>query len=94
MARKTEQEMFPLIAEWESSNQTRELFCQEKGLSLATFSYWRTRYRSWQCDADEFTEIKPKLTGNLTITYPNGVRIEIPASLTPMATIQALVHLV
>lgn len=92
MARKTEQEMFPLIAEWQSSNQTRELFCQEKGLSLATFSYWRTRYRSSRTKATGFTEIKPGTSSNLTITYPNGVRIEVHS--TPIATIQALVHLV
>lgn len=91
MSRKTEQEMFPLIADWESGNQTRESFCQEKGVSLATFSYWRTRYRTMQSEAAGFTEIKPEVSSKLIIIYPNGVRIELHSI--SIATVEALVHL-
>ena len=86
--------MFPIISEWESSNQTRVEFCQSKGISLATFSYWRMRYKSSQSDESGFTEITPKGPIDITITYPNGVRISLPSSGTPMSTIQALVHLI
>ena len=84
--------MFPLIAEWESSHHTRESFCQTKGLSLATFGYWRTRYLSARAEPAGFTEIKPEVSAHISITYPNGVRIEVPSS--SMAIIGALVHLI
>jgi hypothetical protein len=32
-----------LIAEWQRSGKTREKFCKEKDVTVATFSYWRTK---------------------------------------------------
>jgi environmental stress-induced protein Ves len=34
-----------LISEWKSSGETREIFCKRKGVTVATFSYWRTKLR-------------------------------------------------
>ena len=43
-ARRNSREMFPLIAEWERSGQTQQNFCDEHGLNLGLFSYWRKKY--------------------------------------------------
>ena len=32
-----------LSAEWNASGMTREKFCSEKDVTVATFSYWRTK---------------------------------------------------
>ncbi|MEQ9288698.1 MAG: hypothetical protein RIG77_17385 [Cyclobacteriaceae bacterium] len=94
MVRKTKEEMFPIIGEWESSDDNREAFCKSKGISLATFSYWRTRYRSAQRSTGGFSEIKPVTPSDISIVYPNGVQVNLPSAKASMATIQALVHLI
>ena len=32
-----------LISEWQASGKTRQIFCTEKDVTVATFSYWRTK---------------------------------------------------
>jgi hypothetical protein len=41
---RREPEMFVLVAEYESSGLTRQDFCEQHNLKLATFTYWRTKY--------------------------------------------------
>jgi len=43
-ARRTSTEMYPLIEKWESSGQTREVFCTENNLTIGLFAYWRKKY--------------------------------------------------
>ena len=45
-SRHRESEMFPLIAQWETSGQTRADFCAAHGLSIGVFAYWRNKYLS------------------------------------------------
>ncbi len=94
MARKTKEEMFPIISEWESSTENREAFCKSRGISLATFSYWRTQYRSAQRSIEGFTEIKPVTSSSISIIYPNGVQVNLPSSEASMTTIKVLIHLI
>ena len=90
-----ESKMFELVAEWESSGLTRQEFCEERGVKLSNFSYWRTRYRQSKSasESGSFEKIKPALPLSIELIYPNGVRVVIPAK-TDQATISSLIHLV
>ena len=69
--RRTEAEMFPLIASWESSTQGHKEFCESHSLTLSTFWYWRTKYlNSQRSPAELFTELQPEISGKIEITYP------------------------
>lgn len=93
--RRTSEEMFPLIAEWESSNENQIQFCQSKGINPSVFSYWRKKYLEEQSvDTTCFTEIAPpELQDKIEVCYPNGVHIKLPTSSSSLATLQALIQL-
>lgn len=40
-----EEMMISLIEQWRESGKTQKVFCQEKGIALATFYYWLKRHR-------------------------------------------------
>ena len=42
---RSEESMFPLVEEWQSSGQTQKSFCAEQGISVSVFAYWLRRYR-------------------------------------------------
>lgn len=85
--------MFPLMASWESSPQDRKEFCELHELTLATFSYWRTKYLKFQrSPAELFSELQPEISGKIEITYPNGVKVCLPNN-GRLSTIKALLGL-
>ena len=43
MARYKLNQWKDLITEWQESGKTRKAFCREHDLTVATFSYWRTK---------------------------------------------------
>lgn len=79
MARKTAQEMYPLIEQWESSGASQEDFCNSHDITLSTFTYWRGKYRkSSQVEESSFIELHPSCCSSLEVIYPNGVKIRLP----------------
>lgn len=99
MTRKSESEMFPIIEEWESSDENREAFCRRHNVSLSTFSYWRTRYAKSKIGATahqqgKFIELSPETFEDyLEILYPNGVRLRLPSG-SSLSSLQTLIGLV
>jgi len=92
--RKTAEQMYPLVAEWETTGQTREEFCSAHGLTLSSFAYWRQKYLEGQNQPDTgFKELLPTPGAQIEVCYPNGVKVTLPAN-GSMATIRALIHLV
>lgn len=86
--------MFPVIAEWASSNETQLEFCQSRGLSPSTFSYWRKKYLEEHTQENPcFTEVLPEVGSKIEICYPNGVKVNLPKEGSSITTIQALVRL-
>lgn len=82
--RRNKTEMFPLIELWESTTQDREQFCQSHEVSLATFSYWRTKYRKSQKPSTElFSELQPEISSKIEVVYPNGVKVSLPPQCDP-----------
>ena len=94
-ARRNEEEMFSLIRQWEEGDDNRATFCQEHDLTLATFSYWRTKYlKSQKSNTPKgFIELKPISRLPVEIVYPNGVIIRLPQSSTTSEQ-KALIQLV
>ncbi|MGL1885812.1 MAG: transposase [Reichenbachiella sp.] len=87
--------MFPLITEWEASQENQYQFCDSRGLSPSVFSYWRKKYLEDQTpDNPSFTEILPEVDAKIEVCYPNGVKVNLPQSGSSLATIQALLRLV
>lgn len=92
--RKTSEEMFSLVDEWTSSNQTQLAFCQLKVLASSTFSYWRKKYAAHHQEAAGFTEVLPEVGSKIEVCYPNGVKVTLPEQGSSLPLIQALVRLI
>ncbi len=90
-----EEEMFSLIGQWEESDEDRATFCKKRGLTVATFSYWRTKYlKSQKSNTPQgFVELKPLSRMPVEIVYPNGVIIRLPSS-SSASDLKALIQLV
>ena len=87
------EKMFALCQEWECSGKRREAFCKEHGLTIATFSYWRTKYLVEQKDhRDGFVTITAGLSSAMEIRYPNGVVLKVPEQMS-LSQIKALISL-
>lgn len=95
--RRNREEMFALMKAWECSQEPQDQFCKHHGVSLATFSYWRTKYRRENSNLKPtpsgFIELEPQLVAGLEIYYPNGVRIRLPQG-SSLVDLQALIQLV
>lgn len=92
--RRKKEDMFELMRHWDESDEDRISFCKANGLALATFSYWRTKYRkSLRAASDGFVELKPTSSSRLEIVYPNGVIIRLPQS-GSLLDVKALVQLI
>ena len=92
--RKSREEMFPLVSEWSSGNETQREFCQSRGLRPSTFSYWHKKYQEAHSQQTApFTEVVPEVKSTIEICYPNGVKVHLPEGIGSLATIQALVRL-
>jgi len=95
MGTRKEKDMFDLIHRWEDSDEDRTTFCNANGLTLYTFSYWRTKYRKSQARSASsgFVELKPTSPTCLEIVYPNGVVIRLPQT-SSLSDLKALIQLV
>ena len=47
---RTQEEMFPLVEQWQGSGQTQKVFCATHNISVSVLAYWLRRYR------DRYTE--------------------------------------
>ena len=84
MGKETERssEMRRVLDEWESSGLRRREFCQQRGISLTTFDYWRREHgtkrrkpaRLPRMVAVKVTHVEP--VGQFTLSLANGRRIE------------------
>ena len=76
-----QRKMFGIIEQWEQSGLAQGFFCQQQGINLAMFGYWRAKYlrERKQGQATGFQEVKlgdeQGLQGEFV--FPNGVRLEV-----------------
>jgi hypothetical protein len=75
------------ITEWQESGKTREVFCREKDVTVATFSYWRTKIRkiesSYPQVKDGFVRcnLPSSLSMGFTLEWPEGLKLRLPANI-------------
>lgn len=50
---RTEEEMFPLVAQWHESGQTQKAFCIQHSIPVSIFAYWLRRYRDQQDSTED-----------------------------------------
>jgi hypothetical protein len=80
--------MYPLVESYLAGSKTREAFCAEHGLSLATFAYWRGKYGRDQVSSGGFVEIRrpespPTEKAHVEVLYPSGIRVRLFSAVTP-----------
>lgn len=77
-----QQKMFSLIAQWQQSDLTQKLFCQQNEIPYHVFHYWYGRYRK----LDQGTDATPRFIklavssdskGYAELILPNGKRLLI-----------------
>lgn len=87
-ARKSADEMFPLVEQYLDGDLSRKAFCDKHGLSLAVLNYWIARYRREKTrQPGAFQEITPAPSSLdqalIEIIYPHGVRLRLFAPVEP-----------
>ena len=83
--------MFSLVQQQELSNSTIVDFCAEHGMKLATFHYWRKKYKLASQETKGFISITPPkvIDSTIRLSYPNGVNIHLSGADLPL-----LAHLI
>jgi hypothetical protein len=67
------------IAGWRESGLSQKTYCQQQGLSIASFGYWRTRLHRKPVDSGKFIPVKLSgATSSVTVLLPAGLRIDCP----------------
>ena len=85
MRQRKKEEMYPLVAKWEKSGQSRLHFSQAHGVKAHTFHYWVNKYKKEKgakeaaISRDKFIPLSVNSipTSQLELCYPNGVRLQI-----------------
>jgi len=75
-----------LIAEWQESGKTRKEFCQERDVTVATFSYWRTKLNRLESAHPEGEkqegfvryDLASFFAAGYTVEWPDGMKLCIP----------------
>jgi len=82
--------MFSKVESYRDSGMSCQAWCNQEGLNKNTFYYWQKRYDEVGQDHidGEFIEVttlgSPEdLTTQMTLCYPNGVRLELATSTSP-----------
>ncbi len=103
----TQEEMFTHVERWKHSKSTQQEICDEIKVSKTTFKNWLKRYRLEKEDPGVNDKIflsvtvkapttkanqEQDLSVDLTITYPNGIKITCPSSICTQ-TLQTLLKI-
>jgi len=86
------QGMFELIERQQASGLTQKVFCEEEGIGLPKFVYWKQKWLQ-ENEESPFIQIKAPTKmefSTIEITYPNGVSLKV--NTTDFSLIQKLVN--
>ncbi|ADQ17918.1 hypothetical protein Lbys_2239 [Leadbetterella byssophila DSM 17132] len=84
-------QMSAMLADWHQSGKSKKRYCEENGISTATFYYWFSRSKVHAPGTRSFLSIdKMCKKGEVEVIYPNGVRIKVDADL---GLLSQLIHL-
>jgi transposase-like protein len=92
----TQEEMYIAIELWKESGLSQKKYCKQNHLSLSTFRYWQKKYQKDKSGNDHNTvqsfipvhipqsidtSIQVVNPEYITITYPNGIKVNCPVSI-------------
>lgn len=81
-----------LLSSYESSGLSQKTFCEQHGLKLSTFSYWRRALRRQTSEPGKFVEVVSwDGTERLEVNLPSGIVIRVPKRFDP-ASLKSLVE--
>jgi len=74
------------ISEWQASGKTRQTFCQERDITVANFSYWRTKLNKVNTGQSETQgqngfvrySLTPAIPSGFIIEWPEGMKLRFP----------------
>lgn len=101
MARfRTEADMFPLIEQWQSSEQTQKAFCAAHDISVSVLAYWLRRYRDHHADPSNESggfiavrrdpvQLSDSAPSALEVRLPSGVVLRF-GQIVPVGYLKAL----
>lgn len=94
--KRTQPEWFSLIELYNNAAITAKVFCQQEGIRLSNFYYWRKRYRSLDAGfiplAITGKAISRGSDSGYEIVYPNGVILRL-AQPVPLNVLSPLLRL-
>ena len=82
---KTRKQIYQIVTQWQESGLSRQSFCEQENLSMATFVSWVKKERE---QAQTFTQSMVPLqieeycvpiSNGFEVEYPNGVRLRLSA---------------
>ena len=71
-------QMYALIQEYQSGEETQSEFCARVGLKLYSFRYWLNRFVKAQAQSGGFVRVTGNVLSSqdkIELRYPNGVRV-------------------
>ena len=68
-----------LVRAWESSEERQGSFCADRGLSLATFGYWRGQYLRAQAEPSGFVALRATEEPSVVKLRLGGLEVELCA---------------
>ncbi len=85
MAHLTEERMFTLIRQWQSSGISQKDFCEKKDIAYAAFHYWYRKFRDVTLPDQVVSSFVPlsipatTRSSFCTVRLPEGVSIDFHA---------------
>ena len=81
---KTRKQIYQIVSTWRNSGLSRQSFCEQEQLSMATFESWIRKEREQSqpitqslvpLQIEEYTA--PIKSNGFEVVYPNGVRLHL-----------------
>ncbi len=68
------------IDAWLQGRQSQKAYCQDNGLNLGNFSYWRTRLNRIANPQKKFIPLTiSQSSSDVSLFLPGGIRLEVPS---------------
>jgi len=84
--------MLSLVDKWKDSGMSQVEFAQTHQVGLAKFRYWINEHRKDQQDGPAFIELNSFSQAGISIRYPNGVELMLPAQ-TSVVVLRSLISI-
>lgn len=86
------EKLLQLVEQWQQSGQSQKAFAEAHGMKLFTFRYWIQKQREQPGSIATFIQLGTQATTGVSIRYPNGTELQLPAT-TTLSTLKVLLSL-